>query len=154
MISWPKNIFLIIRDQSKFTGYLRRVLEKSLRPPLFFLKKVFASLFFISKKSLRPLIIFEKKSSPPCRWSRPGYPINFDSSLSPLPWLCVNTQMSIFYELLHAFYFISNTFISNARLKFANYQNLSRKILWTELWNLCQMIVLFLNSILNTFFVW
>ena len=34
---------------------------------------------------------------------------------------------------IHAFYFISNTFISNARLKFVNFQNLSRKILRTEL---------------------
>ena len=33
----------------------------------------------------------------------------------------------------NAFYFISNTFISNARLKFANFQNLSRKRLKTEL---------------------
>ena len=52
---------------------------------------------------------------------------------------------------IHAFYFISNTFISNARLKFANFQKLSRKILRTELLNLCQMIALFPNSILNTF---
>ena len=52
---------------------------------------------------------------------------------------------------IHAFYFISNIFISNARLKFANFQNLYRKILRTELLNLYQMIALFLNSILNTF---
>ena len=57
---------------------------------------------------------------------------------------------------LHAFYFISNTFISNtfitnARLKFSNLQNLSQKILRAELWNLCQMIAFFPNSILNTF---
>ena len=26
-------------------------------------------------------IFFEKISSPHCRWSRPGYPINFDPSL-------------------------------------------------------------------------
>ena len=54
-----------VRDRSKLTGYIGRVLGKiclkqSLRPPNFF---------------------FEKKSSPPCRWSRPGYPINFDPSL-------------------------------------------------------------------------
>ena len=49
---------------------------------------------------------------------------------------------------VHAFYFISNTFISNARLKF---QNLSRQIFRTELLNLCQMIALFPNSILNAF---
>ena len=36
----------------------------------FLVKKVF-DLCFISKK----------KSSPPCRWSRPGFPINFDPSL-------------------------------------------------------------------------
>ena len=41
---------------------------------------------------------------------------------------------------IHTFYFISNTFISNARLKFANFQNISQKILRTELWNLFQMI--------------
>ena len=64
------------------------------------------------------------------------------SFLKRLPFLC---------KLLHAFSFISNTLISNARLKFANFQNLSRKILRTELWNLCQMIALFPNSILNTF---
>ena len=52
--------------------------------------------------------------------------------------------------LIHNF-FISNTFISNDRLKFANFQILSRKILRTELWNLCQMIALFPYSILNTF---
>ena len=48
-------------------------------------------------------------------------------------------------------FFISNTFISNSRLKFANFQNLSRKILRTEVWNICQMIAFFPNSILNTF---
>ena len=42
-------------------------------------------------------------------------------------------HISKFDKNLHAFYFISNTFISNARLKFANFQNLSRKILRTEL---------------------
>ena len=52
---------------------------------------------------------------------------------------------------VYAFNFISNTFISNARLKFANFQNLSRKILRTELSDLCQMIALFPNSMLNTF---
>ena len=51
----------------------------------------------------------------------------------------------------YTLFFISNTFISNARMKFANFQNLSRKILRTELWNLCEMIALSLNSILNTF---
>ena len=39
----------------------------------------------------------------------------------------------IFHLILHAFSFISNTFNSNSRLKFANFQNLSRKILRTEL---------------------
>ena len=34
---------------------------------------------------------------------------------------------------LKDFSFISNTFISNARLKFAYFQNLSREILRTEL---------------------
>ena len=55
-----------LRDRSKFTGYLGRVLgkiclKKSLRPPYFFWKKVFASLF-LDKKSLRPLIFSEKKT--------------------------------------------------------------------------------------------
>ena len=44
--------------------------EKKSSPRNFFRKKVFASLFF-RKESLHP----------PCRWSRPGYPINFDPSL-------------------------------------------------------------------------
>ena len=38
-------------------------------------------------------------------------------------------SLKIFIFRLHAFYFISNTFISNARLKFANFQNIFRKIL-------------------------
>ena len=41
-------------------------LPESLRPPI-----------FSFKKSLRSPYVFEKKSPPPCRWSWPGYPINF-----------------------------------------------------------------------------
>ena len=36
---------------------------------------------FLRKKSPPPYFFRKKKSSPPCRWSRPGYPINFDPSL-------------------------------------------------------------------------
>ena len=50
-------------------------------PPLFFSeKKSLRSPFFSLKKS-PPLYFFKKKSSPPCRWSRAGYPINFDPCL-------------------------------------------------------------------------
>ena len=73
---------------------------------------------------------------------------SFDTVLS----ICDDFRMRLCVcWFVHAFYFISNTFISNARLKFANFQNLSRKILRTELWNLCQMFALFPNSILNPF---
>ena len=44
-----------------------------------------------------------------------------------------------FFIILHAFYFISNTFISNARLKFVNIQNISQKILRTKLQDLSQI---------------
>ena len=56
--------------------------------PYFFSKNSLCPLFS-RKKFLRPLIFFEKmlpppnlkkkKFSPPCRWSRPGYPINVPS---------------------------------------------------------------------------
>ena len=55
--------------------------EKKSSPPLFSQKKKSSPSYFSQEKSLRPLPFFEKKSSPPCRWSRPGYPINFDPSL-------------------------------------------------------------------------
>ena len=48
-------------------------------------------------------------------------------------WFALTFSTTFVIDWLHAFYFISNTFISNARLKFANFQNLSRKILRTEL---------------------
>ena len=53
-----------------FTGYIGQILGKIC------LKKVFAPYFF-----------FEKRSAPPCRWSRPGYSISFDPPLRIL-WLC------------------------------------------------------------------
>ena len=78
--------------------------------------------------------------------------------VSPFVLLSVETQGAHIHlkscmklKKLHAF-FISNTFTSNARLKLAQFKNLSRKILRTELWNLCQMIALFPTGILNTFF--
>ena len=59
---------LLVRDQSKFTGYLGRGLrkiyrKKSLRP-LFKVEK-FPRPPFFSEKSLHPLFLVEKKSSPP-----------------------------------------------------------------------------------------
>ena len=50
-------------------------IERPASPPIFF------------RKGLRPLF-FWKKSPPPCRWSRPGYPINFDPSLSIHALMC------------------------------------------------------------------
>ena len=47
----PLSSPYVVRDRSKFTGYLGRVLV-------------------------------EKKSLPLCRWTRPGYPVNFDRSLT------------------------------------------------------------------------
>ena len=54
-----KSYFCRLRDRSKFTGYLGRVLGKiclknSVRPPFFSRKKVFAPLIFSEKKSLPP----------------------------------------------------------------------------------------------------
>ena len=47
-----------------------------------FSKTVFALLFFLKNiSSPPPLFFFEKKVYGPSRWSRPGYPINFDPSL-------------------------------------------------------------------------
>ena len=88
------DYFLIFKNgffQKMNSWILKFSSKKSLRPLIFFRKKVFARLIFF-EKSLRPPIFFEKKvcaplffskkkSSPPCRWSRPGYPINFDPSL-------------------------------------------------------------------------
>ena len=56
--------------------------EKSLSPPFFTRKQVFAPLIFFRKKVFAPQIFFNKKSPPPCRWSRPGYLVNFDPSLT------------------------------------------------------------------------
>ena len=95
----------LFRDRSKITGYLGRVLGKislkrSLRPPIFSWKKVFA-----------PLFVSEKKSSPPCRWSRPGYPINFDPSLScfflllDVKWLTDQKRKSI----VNCFYHVEDS---------------------------------------------
>ena len=70
------------------------------------------------------------------------------------PQVSIMTDFFVFVKYLFWSPFILHvlhTFISNARLKFANFQNLSRKILRTELWNLCQTIAFFPNSILNTF---
>ena len=57
--------------------------------------------------------------------------------------LCWNYKYTLFYK--------QHFYKQRYRLKFANFKNLSRKILRTELWNLCQMIAFFPNSILNTF---
>ena len=52
--------------------------------------------------------------------------------IASIIWIGIAYSVFSFFSLLHAFYFISNTFtccanfsISNARLKFANFQNLS-----------------------------
>ena len=54
--------------------------KKEFPHPNSFRKKASAPFFF-KKKSLRPLFFLKKIIRPPCRWSRPGYPINFDPSL-------------------------------------------------------------------------
>ena len=53
------NFRQLLRDRSKFTGYIGRVLgkiclKKSLRPPFSSRKKVFAPLIFSEKKSSAP----------------------------------------------------------------------------------------------------
>ena len=63
---WEVNI----RDQSKFTGFLGRVLgkiclKKSLRPPFFNRKKVFAPLIFYEKKLSPPFFGWKKSLRPP-----------------------------------------------------------------------------------------
>ena len=98
-----------IRDGSKFTGSQGRVLGKiclkKVSAPFFnskktlhsanfsekFSKKCLRPLKFISKNCLYPLIFskkvltslifIEKQSSPPCQWSWPGYPLDFDPYL-------------------------------------------------------------------------
>ena len=52
----------LVRDWSKFTGYLGRVLGKICLKNLIFSQKKYPPLFLV-KKSLRPLIFFEKNSS-------------------------------------------------------------------------------------------
>ena len=45
------------------------------------MRKIWKKEDEILEKRLEVHIFFQNKSSPPCRWTRPGYPINFDSSL-------------------------------------------------------------------------
>ena len=51
----------------------------------------------------------------------------------------------------YTLFFISNTFISNARLKLADFENLFRKITRSMPRDHCKTIVLIPNSSLNTF---
>ena len=65
-----------------------------------FIEKVFVPQFY-SKKSSSPNFI-RKKSSSHCWWSRPGYPINFDPSLSGFHRLFLKNRYlgkkRVFYE--------------------------------------------------------
>ena len=63
--------------------------KKSLRPPEFF-----------RKKSLRSLFFFQKKSAPPFRWSRPGYPMNLEPSLSLIVGFCTIYKKVIYKKVL------------------------------------------------------
>ena len=54
--------------------------EKVLLPSNFFFRKKSSPPNFFRKKVCAPYF-FSKKVFAPCRWSRPGYPINFEPSL-------------------------------------------------------------------------
>ena len=45
-------------------------------------KKVITPIFFLRKTLSAPNFFFEKNLRPPCQWFRPGYPINFDLTLT------------------------------------------------------------------------
>ena len=55
--------------------------EKKCQPALFFLEKNICPLFFMAKKVLAPFFSSQKSVCPPCRLSRPGFPINLGPSL-------------------------------------------------------------------------
>ena len=48
------------------------------------MRKIWKKEDEILEKRLEVHIFFQNKSSPPCRWTRPGYPINFDPSLTKI----------------------------------------------------------------------
>ena len=78
-----KCTFHILRDQSKFTGYLDWVLGKNL-----------------SKKNLRPFVFSWKKSSPPCGWWPVPYHVLTGAIFFPLDeqdmWIVQETKKHAF----------------------------------------------------------
>ena len=70
----PWDLPCLIRDRSKSTGYLGRVLGKiclrKVSAPLFTRQKVFVPLIFSEKKNLCPLSLIEKKSLRPLHFFR------------------------------------------------------------------------------------
>ena len=117
----------------------------------FIVKKLFAPIFFFEKKSSPPYF-FRKKVFAPCRWSRHGYPINFEPSLRKY---YVNLFVCVLvFEFIYSWFWLKINILPASRLVYKS-QNLSNfKSVWLmqSSWNLDRIITM-INGTFPTNFI-
>ena len=107
-----------VRDRSKFTRYLGRVLRKMC------LKKVFAP-YFLSRKVFAPLLILKKKLSPP-----PPYIYSQNSLFYRMFYAAMNTPNKVyFFGLINVcVFFFENWNFDFQNLSFSDDENSQKEV--------------------------